>query len=292
MGESGTVALFGKVTEIFDKIKSYFNLFGKFYIQFQILCRVLVCSVFLDDLFEGADLECDTEQPGCQQNCVNRFAVVNHKKLWELEMFVIMFTTTLFTAFTYMNKKVEERYKKKKDGARKTFRFKEDGGVSKSGLTSMGYIVMLIVRLFCETWFLYLENQLSKHQSQKVGFWESFWLKENWICATNSPKPAAGRSLNELLPPANRSEIFWIDEPNLACMQQMVTVTCWIPFSRMKSYGMFFMYIVLLVGWFITLFELAYECIRLCTRASSRRRQKLSEQYPGRAYHGDDTLPK
>lgn len=175
------------------------SLFLPFCLIFRFILCVLVCSVFLDDLFEGADLECDTEQPGCQQNCVNRFAVVNHKKLWELEMFVIMFTTTLFTAFTYMNKKVEERYKKKKDGARKTFRFKEDGGVVKSGLTSMGYIVMLLVRLFCETWFLYLENQLSKHQSQKIGFWESFWLKENWICATNSPKPAAGRSLNELL---------------------------------------------------------------------------------------------
>lgn len=275
MGDSGTVILFSKMKDIFDKIKSYFNLFGKFYIQFQILCRVLVVSVFLDDLFEGADLECDTEQPGCQQNCVNRFAVVNHKKIWELEMFVIMFTTTLFTVFQFMNEKMQQRYENKAANAKKTFRFKSQGGVVKSGITSMGYISMLVVRLAFESAFLFIENQLSKHQSQKIGFWESFWLKENWICATNSPKPSAQNSLNELLPPANRSEIFWISDPNLACMQQMVTVTCWIPFSRMKSYGMFFMYIVLLVGWVITLLELVYECIRLCTRASSRRRHRL-----------------
>merc|ERR1711879_368867 len=123
-----------------------------------------------------------------------------------------------------------------------------------------------------ETWFLYLENQLSKHQSQKVGFWESFFLKENWVCATNHPRTASKKSLDELLPPANRSEIFWIGDPNLACMQQSVTVTCWIPFSRMKSYGMFFMYIVLLVGWFITVFELVYEVIRLGYRGMKRKK--------------------
>ena len=239
MGDSGTVFLFAKIKEIFDQIKSYFNLFGKFYIQFQILCRVqnifqnsivqmaawtnpsivletnkrkliflktilkiiclLVVSVFLDDLFEGADLECDTEQPGCQQNCINRFAIVNHKKVWELEMFVIMFTTTLFTAFQYMNDKMQQRYEKKAADARKTFRFKSQGGVVKSGITSMGYISMLVVRFVFETGFLFIENQLSKHQSQKIGFWESFTLKENWICPTNSPKPAAMSSLDELL---------------------------------------------------------------------------------------------
>ena len=94
---------------------------------------------------------------------------------------------------------------------------------------------MLVVRLGCEIVFLYLENQLGKHQSQNVEFWEAFNLKESWICSTNNVDKAAQESLDMLIPKPNRSEIFWTDDLNVACLQQKVTVTCWIPYSRMKT---------------------------------------------------------
>lgn len=298
MGDGGTAALFGQIKDIFGQIKNYFNPVGRFYIQFQILCRVLVCTVFLDDLFEGADLECETDQPGCTQNCINRFAPVNHKKIWEAEMFVIMFATSMFTLFTYINRHQYQKFKDRVDkqggkleATKSMARFKESGNkkVVKSRYTNFGYIFMLITRLVFEIMFLYIENQISKHQSQKTGFWEAFYLKELWICATNTPTEASARSLDQLLPVANRSEIFWIDDINLACMQQQVTVTCWIPFSRMKSYGMFFMYIVLIVGTVMTALELVVELLRLCF---GRKRSKNRESQNNRVYEysARDTL--
>merc|ERR1711981_335135 len=135
-----------------------------------------------------------------------------------------------------------------------------------SRITRFGYIVMLMVRLCCELIFLYVENQLGKHQSQNIAFWDAFNLKESWICSTNNVDQAAQHSLSQLIPIANRSEIFWTDDLNVACLQQKVTVTCWIPYSRMKSLWLWFMYFVLCISTCLTGFELAFELLRQCCK--------------------------
>jgi len=164
----------------------------------------------------------------------------------------------------------------KKKSMRK--RTKKEKEFYKSNITSCGYLVMLIVRLAFEIFFLWLENQLGKHQSQNVEFWNSFWLKESWLCATNTPNGPEQESLDKILPPSNRSEVFWTEDWNMACLQQKVSVTCWIPFSRMKSYGMIFMYWVLIVNTILTFLELCLELVRLCKSASKNNNRQQSVQ--------------
>ena len=103
------------INEFLGQINKYFNPIGKFYIQVQVLCRVLVCSVFLDDLFKSSSLQCDSKQVGCEQNCINRFAPLNHKKIWELELFMVMLAIVIFLAFNLWNEHVINREKKKND---------------------------------------------------------------------------------------------------------------------------------------------------------------------------------
>lgn len=285
----GSGEILAHINEFLSQINKYFNPIGKFYIQVQVLCRVLVCSVFLDDLFKSSALECETKQVGCTQNCVNRFAPLNHKKIWELELFMVMLAIVIFLAFNLYNEHVINKARKKTDRefsknddefrkneitkslARKSMRRKEKKGKEfyKSPFTSAGYIFMLLFRLSFEIFFCWLENQLGKHQSQNVEFWNSFWLKESWQCATNSPKEDASAALNRMIPPANRTEVFWTDDHNLACLQQEITVTCWIPFSRMKSYGLLFMYWVLLINTLLTFLELVFELTKLCRGSKS-----------------------
>jgi len=284
------------INEFLGQINKYFNPIGKFYIQVQVLCRVLVCSVFLDDLFKSSSLQCDSKQVGCEQNCINRFAPLNHKKIWELELFMVMLAIVIFLAFNLWNEHVINREKKKNDRRqqkldqeqmkqslmRKSFRSKKDkkgNEFYKSNYTSMGYIFMLVFRLCFEIFFCWLENQLGKHQSQNTEFWNSFWLKESWLCATNYPGPGPEKdSLDQIIPAENRSEIFWAEDYNMACLQQKVTVTCWIPFSRMKSFGLLFMYWVLLVNTTLTALELIFELVKLCTSGRKNNMQPLPEE--------------
>lgn len=278
----GSGEILGHINEFLSSINKYFNPIGKFYIQVQVLCRVLVCSVFLDDLFKSSSLECETKQVGCQQNCINRFAPLNHKKIWELELFTVMLAIVVFLAFSLYNDYTVNKLKKKRDRLHESDETKEawlQNAYSKrsmvrktkkkqeffkSPITTAGYITMLLFRLTFEIIFLFIENQLGKHQSQNTEFWNSFWLKESWLCATNTPKAPMEESLDRVLPESNRSEIFWTDDWNMACLQQQITVTCWIPFSRMKSFGLLFMYWVLLVTTFLTFCELIFEIVKLC----------------------------
>lgn len=275
----GAGDIYGHLMSLKDLFYDYFNPIGRLYLQIQFLCRVVIPTMVLGDMFAGDGLMCDTQQIGCEQNCVNRFTPINHQRVWEMELFMILFSVTIFTVFHMIN-----RLQFKKHGgipctgpdthaqinATFDYRFKtsvrhtkegKDKQVMVSRITRCGYIVMLCVRLACEFVFLYVENQLGKHQSQNIAFWDAFNLKESWICATNNVDSAAQHSLAQLIPVTNRSEIFWTDELNVACLQQKVTVTCWIPYSRMKSLWLWFMYIVLCISACLTAFELLFELL-------------------------------
>lgn len=139
---------------------------------------------------------------------------------------------------------------------------------------------MLLFRFTFECTFLFIENQLGKHQSQNTEFWNSFWLKESWLCATNTPKAPQQESLDKVLPISNRSEIFWTDDWNMACLQQQITVTCWIPFSRMKSFGLIFMYWVLITTTCLTACELVYELVKLCRKCGSSSSNSYDSNRP------------
>jgi len=300
----GIDSVMSQVDKIGKEIFSYFNGFGRFYIQIQILCRVLVCSVFLDDLFGDPELTCDTKQVGCEQNCINRFAPINHQKLWEFELFLILCCLILFSAFAMFNRYAYRKWqaKLKKQGGMEPSLLKaktmgvaftdrqgrpiyeivnaqtgdenlgqkalqtsnKPDGFDKtpySKIVQIGYIFMLVVRSFIEFFCLHLELNLGRHQSQKAGFMDALQLKEMWLCSSN--RDEAESSIERLIPEANRS-IFWTDELNEPCVQQKVQVTCWIPFSRMKTWGMYFMYYVLILTFCITIMELISAVIELC----------------------------
>ena len=107
-----------------------------------------------------------------------------------------------------------------------------------------------------EFYFLGLEYELAVHQSGHKGI-DAFVLPEKYHCRTNSIKQV-DVSYEEIynLPDANKSSVFYIDEKLEACSQQRFEVVCWIPNSRMKTKGLYFMYAVLIVSTFLSVVEL------------------------------------
>lgn len=290
--------IFDTFNDYYSKLNQHFNFIGKFYLKFQLLCRVLVVEIFLDDLFDEPELTCETDQIGCELTCINRFAPISHMQLWQFELMTIFFGLFVFIIFNFWNQSIHKKYVKKIErqefsrGLEKNFEkmgfYKEitpiknkDGAEGeeedekekpiKSNVTTTGYILMLVLRLIIELGFMVLEASLAKHHSQNAEIQDYLHLKESWMCPTNDDHPGKIRSVNELLPISNRSALFHRLDPNMACIQQQVTVTCWIPFSRMKSLGMQFMYAVLVFQTFLTVSELIFEFLNTC-----RRRTKIS----------------
>lgn len=286
--------IFNEFAEQYKKVNSHFNPIGKCYLKFMLLCRVLVVGVFLDDLFDEPELTCETDQVGCETTCVNRFAPISHLQVWQAELMVVFLSIFVFLAFNIMNQKAFNSYKKKLDLNPNTEKYLKAGFYDvdnpdaqqadldnvnliniRSNITTTGYIFMLCFRLAMEILFLVIEASLAKHHSQNSTFDQFFYLKEKWLCPTNDNDPAKIRSTNELLPFSNRSAFFHRLDTNFACVQQQVTVTCWIPYSRMKSLGMQFMYTVLVLQCVMTLMELILEMINVCRRKAKINSMQL-----------------
>lgn len=134
---------------------------------------------------------------------------------------------------------------------------------------------MLILRFLAEVLCLILEISLAMHQSQKSAITETFQLNEYWHCLSNS-ESAHGLELDSLhlkvLPAANRT-IFHTNELNHACTQQLAAVKCWIPYSRMKSLGLVFMFYVLVGQVCLTGLELLCELKRSFSKNNNREEE-------------------
>lgn len=84
----------------------HFNTVGKLYLKYQLIFRVLFVNILLNDIFGGEKLICDTNQVGCNEMCVNRFAPITFKKLWELELWMVLIVTGVFIVFVFANQEV------------------------------------------------------------------------------------------------------------------------------------------------------------------------------------------
>lgn len=271
-------------TTYYNQVTSWFNPIGLFYIKFQILFRILGFSVFFNDIFKGTSLTCETAQVGCRTTCINRYAPISEVQLWSFELFIVMLTLIIFTIFKTINRRRHEKFELKKNSEKyfikNSDRFYVKSGTVHSVYTTSGYILMLSVRFISELIFLYLEAQLAQHHSQQSSFSEYFDLKEHWNCAINAN--GDDEAIQKVIPMTNRS-IFHRTDENLACIQQMTSVKCWIPLSRMKALSLKFMYVVLIVQTILTFFELLWEMLKPMTGpnrgfAGLPKREKIKEE--------------
>lgn len=264
--------ILSQIRALLKEFTGYFNSIGRFYLKYQLFFRVLFVNVLLSDIFGGEKLICDTGQPGCQEMCVNRFAPITFKKVWELELWMVLIVDGIFILFVYANKRVLD--KKKYEKIRKRLRVEEkqvkgDKVIIYSALTAFGYVVMLIIRLMMEIYFLRVEYQLAVHQSGKTGI-QAFSLPEKYHCLTHIGEEFGDIEVSGTKDSA-RSDIFYFSEPLLACSQSRIEVPCWIPISHMKTKGLYFMYGVLIISTCLTFLELVMVMLnKVCKRNSNK----------------------
>ena len=188
-------------------------------------------------------------------------------------IFFILFSTILFIIFNYLNDAAYRKYKKfdqlyliETNGIpQQKIKFwektRKDQTVVESKYTIVGYIIMLVFRLACQLICLYLDIELSTHISQKAGgIPEVFNIPERWICSTYNFEDSA---YHEILPQQNLSSIFHRSDAITAC-QNLRDVNCWQPNAYLRTYGLKFMFAILLVEILMTMAELLVELVKPC----------------------------
>lgn len=297
----GIYGIYDHFKSVWTDINAYLNIFGKIYIKYQFIMRIIFMEVLLADVFTGGfnSLVCDTQQVACESMCKNRFNTITFQKLWETEFYIASLVTALFVVFEMTQRKYLKRIKKKISQGYSKERFNDSLSASmvrgKSTISShngkeveiifssyiaTGYIMMLTARLLVELWFLYIEYNLGMHQTGNSGIY-AWSYPEKYNCSTHYILDTA----HEI---TNAKSMFYIEEPLEACNQNQYVVTCWIPNSILKTKGLYFMLIVLLGGILLTTLELLTALKDACSKKTKsyidrivdNADEKSNDKYP------------
>ena len=145
MGGSGDI--YGHLKSLKELFYDYFNPIGRLHLQIQFLCRVVIPGMVLDSLFDDTPLTCDTNQVGCEQNCINRFTPINHQRVWEMQLFMNLGSVVVFTLFQLIQRGAFRKHQEKianNEKASFDFKFKQSVRYKKDGSKKDNIVVSRI----------------------------------------------------------------------------------------------------------------------------------------------------
>jgi len=222
---------------------------------FRMFITAVVGSAVYGD--EVGAFRCDTNQPGCQNVCYNRFSPISHMRFWAFQMMFVCLPSLAFMTFAQFEiAKIELVKKERADEEKKTraadyfssaqykaYQTRISSKEKKLGMDKMKqkltitsnsdvvevkwtprirtvYIIHLLFKLFLEIVFLYFSYVLQQQQSKKVGL-AAMWVPEKYECTHGETELNSACSQNPLIP-------CWVSRPweKTIFMLYMTTVTC------------------------------------------------------------------
>lgn len=247
------------------------------------ITAVVGSSVYGD---ESSNFKCDTNQPGCQNVCFNRFSPISHMRFWAFQMMFVCLPSLCFMTYaqfevnkikvvdakmeTYRKDAVDDAsiytsadYVKMHDKSKKLGLHKMKKKMTITTGTAnievtwtprirMLYIVHLIFKLALECTFLYLSYLLQHAQSKKSGF-AAMWVPEKYECTHGATQENSACSQNPLIP-------------------------CWVSRPWEKTIFMLYMTGVTIISVLLCLGEFVYVLTRTTRKGVARRAEKSFKQ--------------
>lgn len=238
---------------------------------------------------EQGVFRCDTNQPGCNQMCFNRFSPMQHPRFWG---FQILFCTLPSVIFIFITANQEAQIKKL-ESIEKDFKAKVEaeadeekqknyysskeymklekkktkiGNVKKKqtteqlGLTEviwtprirLWYVIHLVAKFVTEIIFIYLFYILQQQQSKQTGL-AAWYVPEKYVCSY-------GAEIN-----------------NYACSQNS-EIPCWVSRPWEKMVMMVYMLSVSIISALLVLVEMVWVATRISVKSSRRKKEKKAEK--------------
>jgi len=230
---------------------------------------------------ESGNFKCDTNQPGCQNVCFNRFSPISHLRFWAFQMLFVCLPSVAFMTYAQFElQKIDVITKKEKEfienagddeSAYVTPEYLKIAGKRKKlGINKMKkkttvtadaaveviwtprirfiYIIHLIFKLALECIFLYLSYLLQKQQSKRSGL-SAMWVPEKYECTHGDTEDNSACSQNPLIP-------------------------CWVSRPWEKTIFMLYMTAVTIISIILCLAEFVYVITRTTKKGVHRRAEK------------------
>jgi len=285
------MSAYGLVDQYAKKILKYSTPVSHAWWTVNFVFRMFVVGTLGGGIYgdEQGVFKCDTQQPGCNQMCFNRFSPMQHPRFWG---FQVLFCTLPSVIFIFIASNQEAQIKKL-DSQEKEFKSKVDaeadeekqknyysskeymkienkkkkiGAIKKKQTTDqialteviwtpkirVWYIIQLLAKFVLEIVFIFLFYNLQQQQSKQTGL-AAWHVPEKYICTYGG------------------------ENGNFACSQND-EIPCWVSRPWEKMVMMWYMLAVSCISAILVLVEVAWVLTRVSIKSNKRKRERKREK--------------
>ncbi|XP_039981992.1 connexin 28.8 [Xiphias gladius] len=143
----------GFLENVLSGVNEYSTVIGRIWLSVVFLFRILVYVAAAEQVWkdEQKDFVCNTQQPGCENTCFDRFFPISQVRLWALQLIVVSTPSLLVALHVAYRERREAKHK------RKLYRDKGsiDGGLFCTYTVSLVFKIALEVGSLLAFYFLY-----------------------------------------------------------------------------------------------------------------------------------------
>ncbi|KAM9779192.1 gap junction Cx32.2 protein-like [Syngnathus typhle] len=148
------------LSELLDKVESHSTIFGKVWMSVLFVFRIFILAAGVDRIWgdEQANMDCNTQSPGCKNACYDKSFPISHTRFWVLQILTVSTPTFIYLGHVLLVIRKENKIRRHNRDPNRIIKSPkysdENGKVKLKGFLLVSYMMQLVFKILLEVGFI------------------------------------------------------------------------------------------------------------------------------------------
>ncbi|XP_061785314.1 gap junction Cx32.2 protein-like [Nerophis lumbriciformis] len=151
------------LSEMLDKVQLHSTVLGKVWMSVLFIFRIFILAAGVDQIWgdEQANMDCNTNSPGCKNACYDASFPISHTRFWVLQILIVSTPTLIYLGHVLLVIRQENKLRRRlelkcdRNGLIKSPKYSDEHGkVRLKGSLLVSYMMQLLVKVLLEVAFI------------------------------------------------------------------------------------------------------------------------------------------
>nr|XP_057924445.1 gap junction Cx32.2 protein-like [Doryrhamphus excisus]XP_057924451.1 gap junction Cx32.2 protein-like [Doryrhamphus excisus]XP_057924460.1 gap junction Cx32.2 protein-like [Doryrhamphus excisus]XP_057924467.1 gap junction Cx32.2 protein-like [Doryrhamphus excisus] len=151
------------LSEMLDKVQLHSTLLGKVWMSVLFIFRIFILAAGVDQIWgdEQANMDCNTNSPGCRNDAYDASFPISHTRFWVLQILIVSTPTLIYLGHVLLVIRKENKLRRRLEqkcelnGVMKSPKYSDERGkVHLKGVLLVSYMLQIFFKILLEVAFI------------------------------------------------------------------------------------------------------------------------------------------